>query len=529
MSFSRFRWSILVLVSWAVCGGGVCAVFQEKDAGQKEVDQKTVQEFEALGAYHYKAGNRQDLTMVAWGLYRQRGENNVLGFQFFKPPNAPLPRGSVPFGLDFSKCSLSDAHLKNLAHLENLRSLCLFQTHVSDVGLKHLSRLVDLTWLDLSQSGVTGLGFKDLAPLKKLTTLCLDKTQMTDANLRQLRELGLLHAVVLERTLRYSETNDRFRPKSAAEVRSFDLSGSFNVTDAGLKEIASFKKLIALNLSHTEIGDTGLRELADFADLESLDLTGTSVSDIGIKHLTVLKNLTHLRVAGTRVTEAGIKELAVLTKLSSLGLDRRQKSDAALQTLRQCKLLHLLSPQPSKSDEEVTELDLCDADITDAGLAELIGLQNLVSLNLRGTKVTSEGLRLATRFKRMANLQVDNKLLTDATLRILRESKMLYVLSNTRPGVFPSADYDKRPKSAEDVVSVDLSGAPLTDTGLKELHVFPNLRSLTLSETQISDVGLRELTAFKGLTDVALSRTAVTDAGLKALAAVPSPQSSEPA
>src|SRR5205814_3304718 len=161
-------------------------------------------------------------------------------------PDGPLPQVSAPFGLDFSKLPLSDAHLKNLTHLKNLRSLCLFQTQVTDAGLKDLAGSAELTWLDLSQSGVTGKGFKDLAPLKKLTTLCLDKSQMTDANLRQLREMGLLHAVVLERYVREPESLDRVPPRSAAEVRSFDVTCGFNVNDAGRKEIDGVKNNTAM-------------------------------------------------------------------------------------------------------------------------------------------------------------------------------------------------------------------------------------------------------------------------------------------
>jgi hypothetical protein len=46
-----------------------------------------------------------------------------------------LPQVSLPFGLDFSKLPLSDAHLKNLAHLEPALTLPLW-AQVTDAGLK---------------------------------------------------------------------------------------------------------------------------------------------------------------------------------------------------------------------------------------------------------------------------------------------------------------------------------------------------------------------------------------------------------
>ena len=67
---------------------------------------------------------------------------------------------------------------------------------------------------------------------------------MTDANLRQLREIGLLHGVVLERYANMPNSLDRVPPRSAAEVRSFDVTGGVNFTDAGLKEIAGSRILL---------------------------------------------------------------------------------------------------------------------------------------------------------------------------------------------------------------------------------------------------------------------------------------------
>jgi serine/threonine protein kinase/Leucine-rich repeat (LRR) protein len=66
-----------------------------------------------------------------------------------------------------------------------------------------------------------------------------------------------------------------------------------------------------------------------------------------------------------------------------------------------------------------------------------------------------------------------------------------------------------------------LEGTVLSGPGLEQLGRFTNLDELVLSGTQTTDAGLAHLRGLKKLTSLTLDRTPVTDAGLKQVAALP--------
>jgi Leucine-rich repeat (LRR) protein len=107
-------------------------------------------------------------------------------------------------------------------------------TKVTDAGLKDLAALKQLRNLDLNSTKVTDAGLKDLAALKQLETLDLDNTKVTDAGLKDLAALK--------------------------ELQILTLNGT-KVTDAGLKDLAALKQLDALDLRHTKVTDIGVKDL----------------------------------------------------------------------------------------------------------------------------------------------------------------------------------------------------------------------------------------------------------------------------
>ncbi len=90
-------------------------------------------------------------------------------------------KGKPITGVDLSLTGATDAALRGLAGLKNLRRLDLHETKVSDAGLKELVDLKNLHFLDLRGTKVTDAGLKELAELKKLEILVLYGTQLTDA------------------------------------------------------------------------------------------------------------------------------------------------------------------------------------------------------------------------------------------------------------------------------------------------------------------------------------------------------------
>jgi hypothetical protein len=58
--------------------------------------------------------------------------------------------------------------------------------------------------------------------------------------------------------------------------------------------------------------------------------------------------------------------------------------------------------------------------------------------------------------------------------------------------------------------SLNLSGTPVTNDGLKHLAVLEALSRLDLHETKVTDAGLKQLAGFKGLTFLNLQGAKVT-------------------
>jgi Leucine-rich repeat (LRR) protein len=116
---------------------------------------------------------------------------------------------------------------------------------------------------------------------------------------------------------------------------------------------------------------------------------------------------------------------------------------------------------------ELQSLDLRDTEVTDAGLEHLKGLTKLWSLDLRNTRVTGEGLE---------------------DLKGLPQLRELY-----------------------------LSDTQVTDAGLEHLKGLNTIQSLYLIHTQITDAGLEHLKELRNIQWLYLRHTRVTSTGVKNL------------
>ena len=63
-----------------------------------------------------------------------------------------------------------------------------------------------------------------------------------------------------------------------------------------------------LHLNHTQVTDAGLKELASLTKLRTLGLERTQITNAGLKELARLKQLQMLWLADTQVTDAGVDE-----------------------------------------------------------------------------------------------------------------------------------------------------------------------------------------------------------------------------
>lgn len=91
-------------------------------------------------------------------------------------------------------------------------------------------------------------------------------------------------------------------------VVQLDL-GRTVITDAALKTVAQFPRLVSLDLRQTKITDAGLEALIGLKKLETLNLYGTEITDAGLKHLAKIKSLKNVYLWQSKATKAGVKQL----------------------------------------------------------------------------------------------------------------------------------------------------------------------------------------------------------------------------
>jgi Leucine-rich repeat (LRR) protein len=203
------------------------------------------------------------------------------------------------------------------------------------------------------------------------------------------------------------------------------------------------------------------------------------------------------------VTDAGLKELAGLQELLTLDLGGTKVTDAGLKVLAGLKQLQ--------------ELYLYTTPVTDAGLKELAGLHQLqnLSLNNTNTPVTDAGLKELAALKQLQLLALNGAQVTDAGLKELAGLKQLQGLSLENTKVTDAGL--KELAGLKQLQWLDLTYTQVTDAGLKELARLKQLQTLNLNGAQVTDAGLKELAGLQQLQTLYLNNAKVTDAGLKAL------------
>lgn len=181
--------------------------------------------------------------------------------------------------------------------------------------------------------------------------------------------------------------------------------------DQDLRELAplleKLPNLEELDLC-TEVSDAGLKDVARFKRLRVLWL-GWNVTDAGLKELSGLDQLSHLSiVANDKITGVGLRHLAGLRNLKSLSLFGSSLSDAGMKELVALK--------------ELQRLDVHGCSVTDSGVKELVGLKNLTRLDLSETKVTNAGLKHLAALKNLRTLRLYNTRVTVATINELQQA-----------------------------------------------------------------------------------------------------------
>jgi hypothetical protein len=159
--------------------------------------------------------------------------------------------------LDLTRTKLSAAGLKELGELTQLRSLFL-TLEASDASLRDLGQLKDLRFLAINGAQATDDALQGLVPFKELETLDLGGAPLSGAGLAHLTPLKNLKRLKL---------------------------GHSGLTNAGMKGLGRLRQLQSVMLNGTQISDEGLKELPNVDLLFDVNLTNTQVTGRGVRDL----------------------------------------------------------------------------------------------------------------------------------------------------------------------------------------------------------------------------------------------------
>lgn len=347
-----------------------------------------------------------------------------------------LTSRDVP-GLTAKRTQITNTVLAQLAGCSHLRWLELgVCDQVTEEGLGHLAGL-PLSQLRLNGCAqIEDSGIRALRDLPSLTRLELhEATRITDAGVAQLPRLASL--TELRMTDSYVTDAGLWDIARAREIHTLRLENCNVLDGSGLGHLAELPRLRNLGLSRSRhIGDEGLRALKRIQRLRTLELRNCSISDAGLVHVGELRHLESLTLgASLRITSGGLRSLGRLERLADLDLAWCQK-------------------------------------VGDLGLMHLKSLENLTSLNLKGSKATAVGLQYLRRLPKLRHLDLGHcDGVTDEALG--------HLLANTQ------------------IAKLNLTWcAGITDEGLGHLAQLASLRELDISFcSQITDAGLERLLA----------------------------------
>lgn len=192
-------------------------------------------------------------------------------------------------------------------------------------------------------------------------------------------------------------------PEQPFRVDSVHLQRCVKVTDGDLKNLEALERLRSIDLGYTQVTDAGLSHLRGVSQLQQLAMTGTTVTGAGLRQLPA-RSLTVLGLAKCpMIDDAAMAVVAGQNDLQILQISDTRVGDAGLVHLKGLNLRGLdMANLPGVTDgglevlrhfRDLRSLVLSGNQIGDAGLAHLKELKDLVSLDLRNTKVTAAGVR----------------------------------------------------------------------------------------------------------------------------------------
>jgi hypothetical protein len=295
----------------------------------------------------------------------ERGPGPVLGIE----PSAVPKRKELPSQPAVS----SDGPITQKSQLTEAEVIEFFNQRFSSCTYWEREKNTDVRLL----SAVIEADLKHLAKLRNITNLNLREIPLTDAGMKEIATFDSLKNLKIL-WIRSGELTDAGLKELARFTQLEELWLEDNkITDAGLPELAGLKKLRMLNLSKNLVTDAGLPALKELP-LRQLWLDHCKITNEGVKHLAQLTGLRELYLEATLIDDEGLKDLAPLTSLQNLILSHTHITSAGFKYLTPLEQLYFLC--------------VIDTDITDEGLKELATtVPHLKKLYVSGKQITKQG------------------------------------------------------------------------------------------------------------------------------------------
>ncbi|HEY5311497.1 MAG TPA: SUMF1/EgtB/PvdO family nonheme iron enzyme, partial [Pirellulales bacterium] len=213
-------------------------------------------------------------------------------------------------------------------------------------------------------------------------------------------------------------------PAGAINIVAVAMHGNKQISDQDLTRLKGLRSVTHVGLDGTKLTDAGVIHLASLEDLTDLAMCGTRITDTAVDRLRTLPKLRALWIRDTQITNAGIARLATFPSLKILDI-RGCKNIAADEVPQRLQSLHLEQFHASymsdaglfrlKAIPTLKYLSVSDSSCTDAGLAHLVGLADLIGLDLTNDKqITDAGLVHLTKLPKLKILTLRATSVTDA-------------------------------------------------------------------------------------------------------------------
>ena len=364
---------------------------------------------------------------------------------------------------------VTDDGLENLRGLAEITGLVLEHCpKVTDRALKLVGTFKTLKSLSLSVTAVTDAGMPDLRELTELETLSLGVTRVTGRGLEPLRNLRKLRELV------FGDDNASSNVVGIAkaawpDLQILSLPGTA-LTEAGVAEIASLPTISRLELRVRSTTDEQLRLLAPLQKVSVLRTNRSPISDAGLDHLRPLTGLRILDVQETKVTAAGVAKLQLALPKCNIRWDGLKSATSDNPDRRAAEWV--LSAGGKVKVREVSQTKISDeiaiADKLPASLFKVQVVNLFKPSDKERESVTDASLENLRDLTEINEISLNScRKISDRTLKFLSTLKSLK--------------------------SLDLTGTPTTDAGVKDLRVLSELTRLELGSTRVSARGLEPL------------------------------------